>query len=241
MREAYEAGDSIELIAHRYKRAFSTVHDRLHRVTRLRTRSEAARSFSPQQEQRIIKLMGKPGAKRAQVAKEVGVSPYVVRRIMVRNAAPPPLRVLKMKARRKIREQDPTHIHGRPLATFINREIVKRNGRTWWDGALAMRTRVCDDCGIGIRILYAWEQGSVETTRFDTADRVLIGLGLLWWEVFDPQEHPACMLRSRQRDDVLAWLDVVDRASRLWTGEVLLGPDDPVLEAERVAALEWAA
>jgi hypothetical protein len=33
----------------------------------------------------------------------------------------------------------------------------------------------------------------------------------------------------------------VDRASRLWDGEVLLGPDDPKLLAERAAALEWAA
>jgi hypothetical protein len=100
---------------------------------------------------------------------------------------------------------------------------------------------VAKRAGVSTRSFYSWEAGERTHTKLDTADRLLLAIERNWWEVYDPQQHPPGMFKPRRCDDVLAWLDVVDRASRLWNGEVLLGPDDPVLEAERVAALEWAA
>jgi hypothetical protein len=127
-------------------------------------------------------------------------------------------------------------IESKPLLVFALREAYRLAGSLRFG-----RTLVCHNAGMSVRCLYSWETGERTHTQFETADRLLLTLERNWHEVYDPQAHEPGMFRSRQRDDVLAWLDVVDRASRLWAGEVLLGSDDPklVLEAER--ALEWAA
>jgi transposase-like protein len=246
MRTEYEAGDTIEAIAARYGRAFSSVHGQLVGRTRLRSRSEALRSYTPTQEKRILTLMAAPGATKAEVAHQVGVSVYAVRRVLARKDAPPPP-VLRIKPKRKQVAPDPTQVPTAPLLAAIHVEILRRARQleqrmfVATDKRLSARSSTCVDCGISPKTLYNWEHGIHHWVAFNTADRVLLGLGLLWWEVYDPADATQGVFRPRQRDDVLAWLDVADRLSRLWDGEVLLGPDDPVLEAERVAALEWAA
>lgn len=51
-------------------------------------------------------------------------------------------------------------------------------------------TRVCNMCNIDPRRLYAWKSGETKRVELDHADKVLIGLGLLWWEVWDPALFP---------------------------------------------------
>jgi transposase-like protein len=240
MQADYEAGNTIESIATRYGYSSSAVGARLASVTLIRSRNEMQRSYTPEQEQEILRLMQMPGAKKARVARQVGVSPHALQRCLDRQRAP--VKPVVLKPKRPISKPDQEMVPSQLLVVFIQREVRRRDGRSWWANTGLNHTKqVCRDCGISQRLLYLWSYGILTTTKFDTADRVLIGLGCLWWEVFDPQQHKPLMLKSRQRDDVLAWLDVVDRASRLWEGEVLLGPDDPKLDAERKAALEWAA
>ena len=52
---------------------------------------------------------------------------------------------------------------------------------------------VCKRAGVADRTYRDWRDGSRRTCQFDTADMVLIRLGLLWWEVWhegntDPEQ-----------------------------------------------------
>lgn len=247
-------GETFQQIAERYGIHHTTVMRRVRPlVLALGSQAPARRRLphaTPLAVEKQVLRAYESGLSYVEITREFGTVERTIKRILVRHGITPErregrpqLKTAPAKARAKRRyEPDPTMVVGRPLAAMMAREISRRDLWSWWDQALGMRKRVCQDCGIAERLLHAWEHKSSSVmTCFDTADRVLIGLGLLWWEVFDPQEHAPLTLKPRQRDDVLAWLDVVDRASRLWEGEVLLGPDDPVLDAERVAALEWAA
>lgn len=116
-----------------------------------------------------------------------------------------------------IEREDGGHVPAAPLAAALMAEIRTREGTS---NGLTMGF-VCEEAGIVSRTLYAWRVGERRFARFDVADRVLIGLDALWWDVYDPQAYPG-LFCDRQRDDVLAWLDAVDCAARLWTGEGVL-------------------
>jgi hypothetical protein len=148
---------------------------------------------------------------------------------------PPPIRI---PSRRTFAAPDSRagDIEAAPLLRASLMEALRLTG-TLAHG----RGIVAQRAGVSVRSFFAWQTGERTHTTLDTADRLLLAIERNWWEVYDPQTNPPGLFKPRRCDDVLAWLDVVDRASRLWDGEVLLGPDDPVLEAERVAALEWAA
>lgn len=45
---------------------------------------------------------------------------------------------------------------------------------------------ICHRAGIHERQLYAWAHGEIERVQFDTADRVITRLGLLWFDVYEP-------------------------------------------------------
>lgn len=49
--------------------------------------------------------------------------------------------------------------------------------------------RILTRCGIDPRRYYAWRNEAARCS-IDYVDRVLIGLGLLWWEVYPPGEFP---------------------------------------------------
>lgn len=55
---------------------------------------------------------------------------------------------------------------------------------------------VCKRAGISDRTYRDWRDGSRPTVKFDTADRVLTRLGVLWWEVWDDQNTDAVQLQS---------------------------------------------
>jgi hypothetical protein len=50
--------------------------------------------------------------------------------------------------------------------------------------------------------LWAWHTGDIQTVQLGVVDRVLTGLGLEWWDVYDPADHDPGVFRWRQRDDV---------------------------------------
>lgn len=95
-----------------------------------------------------------------------------------------------------------------PLASLLDRLVT--DDRTIED--------VCESVGLASRTFRAWRDGERPGARLDVADRILTRTDRLWWEVYDPQLR-AGVFADRQRDDVLAWLDAVDRAARLWEGE----------------------
>lgn len=105
-----------------------------------------------------------------------------------------------------------------PLLPYVRRfvaahAIPQKNGGMDEGPALAC-------LGLSVRRWWSWQNESA-TARLNTLDSVLTGLDLLWWEVYDPVPG---MFSERQRDDVLAWLNVVDRAARLWEGEGAFAP-----------------
>lgn len=48
----------------------------------------------------------------------------------------------------------------------------------------SVRLTVCGRVGVSERTLYAWEHGERVNVQFDVADRIITGLGLLWFDVY---------------------------------------------------------
>lgn len=106
-----------------------------------------------------------------------------------------------------------------PLAAMLRVEAGRRDSES--EHSLE---DVCTQARIDPRQLRTWETGEYRKARFDVADRVLVGMERLWWDVYDPQAYGPGLLHWRQRDDVLAWLDVVDHAAAMWEGEGSFAP-----------------
>lgn len=243
MRDLYEQGWGSERIADRLNCGPTTVRN----YVGDKIRPTAERSTTPEQETRLAELMRTPGMTKAEAARQVGVSYSIVKRLCQRE------KIVRKPKHKLASEADGVPVQ--PLRVFLQRGVQRRiaynngharslkTGPTRAKGVMPLPPRdvVCGHCGITQRLLFAWEHERQDAeTAFDIADRILIGLERGWWEVFDPTEHEPGLLHWRQRDDVLVWLDVVDRMSRLWDGERLLGPDDPNVERERAAAIRWA-
>jgi hypothetical protein len=239
-------GETLQQIAARYGCHYTTVMRRvkpvtLNPVTPIRRRP--ANMTTPRIEKRVMEAV-RAGIPYRQISEELGPTPRTIKRILTRHGMKSER---KPGPRPKLREvpvpQDtPTGkltdalrgdaglVPARPLAVAVEHEAEYRFGG---------RRGVCWEAQIDESVIRKWLKGDLLATHLEIADRVLIAVDRCWWEVYDKADPGS--LHPRRALDVLAWLDVADRLSRLWDGEVLLGPDDPVLEAERVAALEWAA
>jgi hypothetical protein len=83
----------------------------------------------------------------------------------------------------------------RPLAEAVERVIAARQAvATNGEGDEAMpaegREQVCETLGITDRALFDWKTGRRRMVRSDTADRVLVRSGLLWFDVWSPEQYP---------------------------------------------------
>lgn len=47
---------------------------------------------------------------------------------------------------------------------------------------------IVEQLGISDRNLRAWRDGERDSVQFDVADRILVGIDLLWWEVWKEDE-----------------------------------------------------
>jgi len=72
-----------------------------------------------------------------------------------------------------------------PLVAAIDREIARE--LPWHDNA---SSRVLRRCRVDEARVRTWRRGECQDAHIDLADRVMIGLGLLWWEVYPPDEFP---------------------------------------------------
>jgi hypothetical protein len=159
----------------------------------------------------IIKMMDNK-MRPVEVAKHVGIHATTVRNIYRRCRG-------TTQAQRSQRSSVPTG----PLLVFVDREATGRG-----EDINRGRECVCWEARIDESALRKWRQHETWTS-FDIADRLLIALDVQWWEVFDPSSHDKTrMFAWRQRDDVLAWMNVCDVMARLWTGEGLIG-DSPLV------------
>lgn len=68
-----------------------------------------------------------------------------------------------------------------PLVAAIDREVERS------DRPVGV---VCESIGVNERRVTAWRSGEYKLVALDLVDRVLIGLDLLWWEVYSPDEFP---------------------------------------------------
>lgn len=81
-----------------------------------------------------------------------------------------------------------------PLAAVLDERIRRdlqtahRNGHP--GRGKMTRESVCKGYGTTARDLNDWLQGRRALVQFDVADRVLLALGLLWFDVWEPAEFP---------------------------------------------------
>lgn len=105
-------------------------------------------------------------------------------------------------------------VHAAPLAVAIYRAALEEG---------VSPDLVCARFDVPPRTLYRWAHGgeavdgSAALAQHAIADRVLVGLGLLWWEVYDPASAPELY-------DPLEWIDAVDAAALAWEGEGAIAP-----------------
>jgi hypothetical protein len=101
-----------------------------------------------------------------------------------------------------------------PLAAAIEAEVVRR--RPHWvatgDNEDSVRKDLVAEIGITSRTLYAWKNGERHLARFDVADRVVVTLDLLWFDVYDPDRFPGLYPAAK-------WAEVVEQARVAWEGE----------------------
>src|ERR687890_43424 len=74
---------------------------------------------------------------------------------------------------------------------------------------------LADAAKVDGRLFRSWRRRERRVTHVGTADRVLVALDRLWWEVFDPDLAPGCFSSVRSRD-VVAWSEAMLRACELW-------------------------
>lgn len=74
-----------------------------------------------------------------------------------------------------------------PLADAIRRELEHLTERDFCDAPLEVVAAIC---GTTDRTIRAWLASERIEVRLNIADRALIGLNLLWFEVWDPADYP---------------------------------------------------
>ena len=228
----YASGMTTEEVAGHLGLTQTAARHRLAQAGVLRTRAEALRMSTrvrrlPAEVEDAIVERYAAGGSCLKVGRELGISPTSVSTVLARRGITARKRRggLPLKVKRpELRAVDREHVGSvpsGPLAVMLVRAAFhyQRTGMSFDDG----RTAICERAGIHPRQLLAWHKGEYERVRLDVADRVLQRMGWLWWDVYDPQAHAPGLLRWRQRDDVLAWIDAVDTAARLWDGEAATG------------------
>lgn len=79
-----------------------------------------------------------------------------------------------------------------PLAAALERIVAKEGaGQVDNDPGASARVAVCARAGIHERQLFAWRTGEARQVHIDTADRVLVGLELNWFDVWDGEHYEA--------------------------------------------------
>lgn len=79
-----------------------------------------------------------------------------------------------------------------PVAPLVSAILAKESrmnpDRHGHDRSLLV---LLERCSLHERVFRRWRSGEATSTSIDRADRVLIGLDLLWWDVWPPDEYPA--------------------------------------------------
>lgn len=76
-----------------------------------------------------------------------------------------------------------------PLATALV-SYLRRNAPLNPETGEPLANPVLEGMGIEPRTFYAWRVGERASVRFAVVDRALTAMGLNWWDVWDPAEHP---------------------------------------------------
>jgi hypothetical protein len=228
--ELYKPGVSIGDVAAQLGLTWSAAQLRLSHAGVIRSRSDTLRlssklkRLSADVEDDIVKRYV-AGGSCVSVGHEVGVSPASVSAVLARRGVAARKqrggrrRSRPREAPKPVERERVGAVAAAPLAAALLAQIRHRE-RFALDGE--GRKEVCASAGIDPRQLFAWQSGEIRKAHFDVADRVLTRTGKLWWTVYDPQAHGPGLFADRQRDDVLKWIDAVDRAALMWEGEPAL-------------------
>lgn len=77
-----------------------------------------------------------------------------------------------------------------PIVACLDR-AARRKARSMGMFDLRHATAVtCRKAGVGDRLVREWRASPDAVTTLDTADRVLLAMGWMWWEVWDPAVFP---------------------------------------------------
>jgi hypothetical protein len=92
---------------------------------------------------------------------------------------------------------------GRPLAAAVDRRAHR--GRDVFGRPTSRLEQICKEMGISERYVYAWRTGGRDMA-LDSADKALIVLGLLWFDVWneDTVRRPLIEVRCYQFRDKLS-------------------------------------
>lgn len=65
------------------------------------------------------------------------------------------------------------------------------------------KASVCRQAGIGDRLVREWRADPTALTTLDTADRILLAMGWMWWDIWAPEQFPqvAAMFDTIAHDD----------------------------------------
>jgi hypothetical protein len=103
-------------------------------------------------------------------------------------------------ANRRLNGTEPRFVR-RSVASAPLADAVARVAATLDEDPATGERMIAERAGLSPRLLLQWRRQTRPRTLWDSADRVLVALGLMWWEVFDPEVCDP---------------EVVEEARRLW-------------------------
>lgn len=139
-------------------------------------------------------------------------------------------------------EVSPERLPSRPISLYIQQRANRLRDRSWrrirQDEAVG---EICSLVGINPRNEWAWRHGERNTLSFDEVDRILVTLGLHWWDIYTPERvrRPLVVVRvyrtrskraSRGSTKVYVGREL---AAEYWYGDA--GPDPATLDIVRDA------
>jgi hypothetical protein len=97
---------------------------------------------------------------------------------------------------RPLYEIGPERLPSRPVGMYLEQRA--RRLRAEWQTPEEQFGEVCALAGIKFpRSVWAWRRGERATVDFDVVDRILVNLGLNWWDIYTPEQVRRAVIVAR--------------------------------------------
>lgn len=118
----------------------------------------------------------------------------------------------------RLRARPARRVVALPLAYAIHAWFDRYEHYVDYDGGIDKETICQETFGVWYRRVRAWMSSEAQLAKTDVADRVILGLEVGWYDVYDPADWPRGSFSVTPGRDVLAAIDAALGAQRTFEG-----------------------